>query len=147
MGLFDKAFGKETGNVTLTKPEAYAGIAVAAIGSDGDIAPEEIQRTAINLLSLKAFRRHDQRDLINTLNKVAGLIKRRGPGPIIQAAKGSLNKDEVLAAFFVATDLVLADGVVEDTEKKFLEDLTKTLMIDDETAVKIVEVVTMKNKA
>jgi hypothetical protein len=40
---------------------------------------------------------------------------------------------------------VLADGVEE--EKKFLEELRRTLELDDATAMKIVEVVVIKNRA
>ena len=147
MGLFDKVLGKESGAISLNKSEGFAAIAVAAIASDGTITSEEVDRTAIDLATLKAFRRHRMRDLVDTLNKVAGLIKRRGAGPVLQAAKEALSKEEMGGAFFVAADLMLADGVVEEQEKKFLEDLQNTLQMDHDTALKIVEVVVIKNKA
>ncbi len=147
MGLFDKVLGKENSNVTLNKAEAFAALGVAAVASDGEISPEEVHRIVLDMVTLRAFRGFDLRDLGNTLNKVAGLIKRRGVAPIIQAAKTTLNKDELLAAFFIAVDLVLADGVVENSEKKFLEELQATLQIDDATALKITEVVVIKNRA
>ncbi len=146
MGLFDKVLGKE-GELKLDKKEAFSAIALAAVASDGDVSDEEIQRTAIDLMTLKAFRRSDMRDLANTLNKVAGIAKKRGVGTAVQAAKASLGPDELAAAFFVAVDLVLADGVVEDNEKKFLEELQHTIGMDDATATKIAEVVLIKNKA
>ena len=40
---------------------------------------------------------------------------------------------------------MLADGVVEDEERKFLEYLQGTITIDDATAIKIVEVAAIKN--
>jgi len=147
MGLFDKVLGKETGSVSLDKKEAFSAIAVAAIAADGEVSPEEVQRTAIDLMTLKLFRRSDLRDLANLLNKVAGLIKKRGTGPVIEAAKAALNKEELESAFFVAVDLVLADGIVEEDEKRFLEELQKTIQMDEATATKIVEVVLIKNKA
>ncbi len=147
MGLFDKVLGKDSGDVTLSKPEAFAAIGVAAVASDGVISQEEVQRIIIDLATLKSFRNHDLRDLGNTLNKVAGLIKRRGTMPVLQAAKAALTKEELQASFFVAADLVLADGVIEPEEKKFLEDLQATLQLDDSTALKIVEAVVIKNQA
>jgi len=147
MGLFDKVLGKDDGEIKLDKKEAFGAVAVAAVASDGDVSPEEVQRIAIDLMTLKAFRKADLRDLANILNKVAGLIKKRGIGPVLQAAKNSLTKDELGAAFFVAVDLVLADGVVEENEKKFLEELQRTIGMDDATATKIAEVVVIKNKA
>lgn len=147
MGLFDKVLGKESSTVTLNKAEAFAAIGVAAVASDGEVSAEEVHRVVLDMVTLRAFRGYDLKDLGNTLNKVAGLIKRRGTAPIIQAAKATLNKDELQAAFFVAVDLVLADGVVEDSEKKFLEELQSALQIDDATALKITEVVVIKNRA
>lgn len=146
MGLFDKVLGKD-GDIKLDKKEAFGAVAVAAVASDGDVSPEEVQRIAIDLMTLKAFRKSDLRDLSNVLNKVAGLAKKRGIGPLLQAAKVSLSPEELAAAFFVAVDLVLADGVVEDNEKKFLEELQHTIGMDDNTATKIAEVVLIKNKA
>ena len=146
MGLFDKVLGKD-GEIKLDKKEAFGAVAVAAVASDGDVSPEEVQRIAIDLMTLKAFRKADLRDLANTLDKVAGLAKKRGIGPLLQAAKAALGPDELAAAFFVAVDLVLADGVVEENEKKFLEELQRTIGMDDATATKIAEVVLIKNKA
>lgn len=147
MGLFDKVLGNKNETVTLNKPESMAAIAVVAVAADGEISDEEINRVVIDLVTLRTFRRYDMRDLSNTLNKVAGLVKRRGAGPVLTAANSVLRKEEKESAFFVAADLVLADGVVEPDEKKFLEELQNTLSIDDGTALKIVEVCSIKNKA
>jgi tellurite resistance protein len=147
LGLSDRVLGKENSAVSLNKPEALAAIGVAAVASDGEVSPEEVERIVIDLATLRAFRGFDLRDLGNTLNKVAGLIKRRGMAPIIQAAKAALTKDELQAAFFVAVDLVLADGIIKEDEKKFLGDLQVTLQIDEATALKITEAVVIKNRA
>ncbi|MBI4312100.1 MAG: Tellurite resistance protein TerB [Chloroflexi bacterium] len=146
MGLFDKVLGKGDA-VSLSKPEGMAAIAIAAVAADGDISNEEVNRVAIDLATLKAFRSYDMREMGNTLNKVAGLIKRRGPAPVLAAANSILRKEEKESAFFVAADLVVADGVVEEKEREFLEELQKTLQVEDETALKIVEVVSIKNRA
>ena len=147
MGLFDKMLGKEGGAVTLNKQEAFAAVAVAMIGADGDISQEELQRTVINLASVRLFRRYDMREPAETLNRVAGTIKKRGVPPVLDAVKVALPKEQAEAAFFVAADLVMADGVVELEEKKLLEDMQRVLQIDEATATKIVEVALIKNKA
>ena len=146
MGVFDKIMGKESTALTLNKKEAYAAVAVAAVASDGEISQEEVDRAALDLFSLRPFKNSDIKDLANTLNKVAGHIKRRGMAAVLQAAKAGLSKEQMETAFFVAVDLVLADGIVEETEKKFLEDLQRTIELDDETATKIVDVVAIKNR-
>lgn len=145
MGLFDKVLGKDSSTVNLDKAEAFAAIGVATVASDGDINAEEVQRVAVDLATLKAFKKHDLKDLSNTLNKSASLIKKRGTGPVFDVVKTVLTKEEKEAAFFMAADLVLADGIVEEEEKKFLEDLQTTLVIDNAVALKIVEVAAIKN--
>ncbi len=147
MGLFDKVLGNKNEAITLNKPEGMAAIAIVAVAADGEIGEDEINRVVIDLATLRAFRRYDTRDLSNVLNKVAGLVKRRGAGPVLTAANSVLRKEEKESAFFVAADLVLADGTVEAEEKKFLEELQTTLSIDDATALKIVEVCSIKNRA
>lgn len=146
MGLFDKVLGgKDSEAIKLSKQEGFAAIAVACIAADGDVAPEEVRRTVASLATMPMFRDYDMRDLAGTLNKVAGLIKRRGPASVVQAAKGVLSTEQAVAAFFVAADLVLADGTVEPEERQFLDDLQKTLGVESTLALKIVEVISIKN--
>jgi hypothetical protein len=99
LGLFDKVFGKESGAIKLSKPEAFAAVAVAAVASDGNISPEEVQRTVTDLSTIQLFRSYDLRDLANTLNKAAGLLRRRGPAPVIEAVKAALGEEHLETAF------------------------------------------------
>ncbi len=148
MGLFDKVLGKDKGDgpVTLTKNEAFAAVAVAAIAADGSISEDEINRTAMNLAAIPMFRTYDLREMGGVLNKVAGLIKRRGAAVVMPAAKVALSKDQAEQAFFIAADLVLADGTVEKEERQFLEELRGALDVEESTSLKIVEVVVIKNR-
>jgi hypothetical protein len=41
---------------------------------------------------------------------------------------------------------VLADGVVAEAEKKFLEDMQKAMGISDDVALKVTEVLVIKNR-
>jgi len=149
VGLFDKVLGKDKGDgpITLNKNEAFAAVAVAAIASDGTISEEEVQRTAMNLAAMPVFRNHDLREMGGTLNKVAGILKKRGAGAVMPAAKLALSKEQCEQAFFLATDLLLADGVVEKEERQFLEEVRVALAVDEPMALKIVEVVVIKNRS
>ena len=145
MGLFDKVLGKkEEGPLTLNPREAFAAVAVAAVAADGVIEQSELQRLVGDLAEKKMFR--NSNDLGNTLNKVASLIQKRGAGPVVKAAGKALSGELKPTAFAMATDLLLADGEVDQEERKFLEDFQKTLGIDDATAMKIVEVMAIKNR-
>jgi tellurite resistance protein len=65
---------------------------------------------------------------------------------VLEAAAKALSPELRQTAFVLAADLVLADGVVEEKEKQFLEEFQKTLQIDPELAVKTVEVMVVKNR-
>lgn len=147
MGLFDKVLGKDSGAIKLSKQEAFAAVAIATVAADGNISQEEIHRTVTNLISINLFRKYDIRDLGNILNKMGALIGRRGPAPVMEAVKETLSPEMLETAFFVAADLALADGIVEPEEKKFLEELQQTLKIDEATALKIIDVALIKNRA
>lgn len=149
MGLFDKVLDKDKGDgpITLNKNEAFAAVAVAAIASDGTISEEEVQRTAMNLAAMPAFRDHDLREMGATLNKVAGVLKKRGAGAVMPAAKLALSKEQCEQAFFLAADLLLTDGIVEKEERQFLEEARVALAVDEPMALKIVEVVVIKNRS
>ena len=147
MGIFDKVLGKkDQGPVSLDQREAFAAVCVASVAADGVIEREEVQRIVTNLVEKQLFRSHSLDDVLSLLNKVANLIQKRGPQPVLEAAAKALSPELRQTAFVMAADLVLADGVVEQKEKEFLEAFQKTLQIDDELALKAVEVMVVKNR-
>jgi tellurite resistance protein len=147
VGLFDKVLGKkEQGPLTLNEREAFAAAALAAVAADGVIERDEAQQLIGSLTEKRLFKGHSLDDLLSLLNKMANLIQKRGVQEVIEAASKTLPAELRETAFALAADLVLADGVVEQEEKKFLEDFQKALVIKDELAVKIVEVMVVKNR-
>ncbi|MCD1294241.1 Tellurite resistance protein TerB [Methanocella sp. CWC-04] len=145
MGLFDKVFG---GNqpAKLTAPEAFTGVVLAAVASDGSISQEEGVGVISALSRMKMYRGYNEPQMKNLLEKAANTLKKQGPGAIMIAAKETLNQELRESAFAVAADLILADGVVEDEEKKFLDELQKVLGVPDDLALKIAEVMVIKNR-
>ena len=147
MGLFDKVLGKkDEGPLSLKQDEAFAAVCVMAVAADGVVENDEVRRIVMNLAGKKLFKGHRLDDLGNLLNDMAKQVQRRGTGPVMDAAKKSLPPELRETAFAMATDLVLADGDVDAKEKAFLEEFQKTLGIDDSLAVKIAEVIVIKNR-
>ncbi len=149
MGLFDRVLGKEKsdGRLALTKNEAFASVAVAAIASDGAISEDEVTRTAMNMAAMPLFRDYELKELSGVLTKVAATIRRKGVEEVLPAARQALSKEQLETAFYLASDLVLADGAVEREERQFLEELRGVLGVEEPVALKIVEVVVIKNRA
>jgi tellurite resistance protein len=147
MGLFDKVFGTQSQVYeVLTPAEAFAAITLAATASDGYLSDEEARSISATLSRMKLFRSYSN-DVINRMfDKLLGVLRREGLDTLFNLAKESLPYDLKEAAFAVAADLVLADGIVTREEQDFLNDLCHALDISRHIATQIVEVMVIKNR-
>jgi tellurite resistance protein len=145
MGLFDKVFGGSQ-PAKLSAQESFIGVALTAVAADGVITPEEAQGIFTALYRMKMFKGTNDSQMKTMFDRVLNVLKKQGAGSLIESAKETLTPEMKETAFAVAADLILADGVVEDTEKKFLDDLQKALEIKDDLALKIAEVLVIKNR-
>ena len=145
MGLFDKVFGGSQPE-KLNAQEAFTGILFATVASDGSISQEEMLSIVTILNRMKLYQGLNEKQMRAVLDKVMNILKKQGAAPIIAAAKETLQPEMKETAFAVAADLMLADGTVADEEKKLLEELQKALEIPDAQALKITEVLVIKNR-
>jgi hypothetical protein len=145
MGLFDKVFSKNTTD-ELNAPEAFAGIALCAVAADGVITEEEAISLSVNLMNRKLYNGYSDREMRTVFNKLITIINSEGVNNLMEKSAKALPEDLRQTAFAVTTDLLLADGVMANSEKKFLEQLQKNLQLTDEVALKIAEVISIKNK-
>ncbi|OUC13443.1 MAG: Tellurite resistance protein TerB [Alkalinema sp. CACIAM 70d] len=132
--------------ITLSPAEAFAAITIVAISSDGYLADEEIDTITASLARMHLFRTNSTETMRCMYDKLFGIMRRDGITVLLQAAKESLPFELREAAFAVATDLVLADGMMTQDEQLFLNELCKILEIAKETASKIVEVMMIKSR-
>ena len=146
MGMFDSMLGGMQGSSRLNEREAFAGILLAASACDGHIADDEVQSLVTALIRMKLYSRFSDRDFNKMLNKLVGIIKRKGVETLLDACAESLPESLDKAAFTNAVNIVLADGIVEPEEKEFIEDLKDALGIDDKTCKSIIRVMVIKNK-
>ncbi|VTR97545.1 tellurite resistance TerB family protein [Tuwongella immobilis] len=146
MGLFDNIFGGHSANKSLTKAESFAGILLCAVASDGHISDEEASGLVTIIARMKLFENWSGDKFNNMMNRLIGMLKREGLDKFLAKATETLPDELRDTAFANACDLVLADGVVEDEEKDFLDKLQKSLDINGDTALDIVQVMIIKNR-
>jgi hypothetical protein len=146
MGLFDNLFGSSSSNKSLNKQEAFAGILLGACACDGHIAEEEVHSLFTTTERMKLFEGMNANKWNSMMDVLIKILKREGVEKMVQKCAAGLPEDLRDTAFANACDIVLADGVVEDEEKDFLDSLQKYLEIDGDTALTIVEVMILKNK-
>lgn len=145
MGLFDSMFGGGAPK-ELTKQDAFAGILLAANASDGHISDEEVQGFVTILLRMKLYRDMPGPKIKQMIDRMISLIKKKGAEPAMEACAQVLPEELHNAVFANTCDLILADGVVEDEEKAFIEKLRAALGMSGDDAQMIAQVMVWKNQ-
>lgn len=146
MGVFNQVFGTASDvRLAMNSAEAFAAICLVAIAADGYLSKSEETEVTLRLSRMRLFQdateslEHIQASLISRL-------KKHGPQALIESARAALPPSLAPTAFAIAVDLVFADGIVSAEERTFIDDLRHILVISDELALKIVEVITIKNQ-
>lgn len=151
MGIFNQVFRPTTDNakIAMNSAEAFAAICLVAIASDGYLSESEEAEMKMRLSRMRLFKdiiEGSENGLDRIQDYLASGLKKYGPNELINSAKAVLPPDLAPTAFTIAADLVFADGTVSAEEQAFIDDLRRILAIPDDLALKIVEVMTIKNQ-
>jgi uncharacterized membrane protein YebE (DUF533 family) len=145
MGVFEKALQEQQPEtVALTPAQAFAAIIVGTATADGTIGPEETARIDQVFGSTRLFQPPAE-PLKAVLAEVMRLMQQYGEDTIVGLAAKVLPPPLHAPAFAAAVDLVLADGQAGVPERSFIDALRAQLEIDEPLALKIVEVMLIKN--
>ena len=147
MGLFDKLTGaRRQSQATLGPAESFAAIALISVAADGYAADSELQAIGTTLSRMQLFRSYPNDVMKKMFDRLLSILQREGVDALFNSAMAGLPHDLKETAFAVATDIVLADGEVTAEEEKLLNDLYHALEISEELALKIIDVMLIKNK-
>ena len=148
MGLFNKVTDIDTSmnGTRLSPAEAFACVALVAIAADGYLSEQESQDMTMMLSRMRLFESYSKDLLHSLLDKLLRMLKQYGPETLISQAKAAMPPDLRDTAFAIATDLVLSDRTVTPQEQAFLDDLYRILEVPGDTALQIVQVMTIKNR-
>ncbi|MBN9522200.1 tellurite resistance TerB family protein [bacterium] len=145
MGLFDDALG---GNkpAALTKEVAFIGILMLADYSDGTVSDDEMQAFVTAVSRMKLYRDLNGDQINRIIDRGNKHIKREGPEEALKQFAAALPENLHRAAFANAVNQVLADGVVEEEEKAFINDLRRALGLSGDDAQMIAKAMMWKNQ-
>lgn len=147
MGIFNKVFKAEAETkLAMNSSEAFAAICLVAIASDGYLSDAEEAEMNMRLSRMRLFQNATEESLLQMKNYLIDGLKKHGPNELVKSAKAALPPKLAPTAFTMAVDLVFADGTVSREEQAFVDDLRHLLQISDDLALKIVEVMTIKNQ-
>ncbi|MGQ0536435.1 MAG: tellurite resistance TerB family protein [Methanobacteriota archaeon] len=144
MGIFDKVLG--SGSEKLNAREGFCGIALCAISADGVITEEEAFGLTNALARMRLYQGISEREFRGMFAKLVSTARAKGVEPLLSEAAAAVPPELRPTAFAVATDLLMADGHVAPDEKRFLEKIQKSLDVPDDLAVKIADVIRIKNQ-
>jgi uncharacterized tellurite resistance protein B-like protein len=143
MGWFNNTTTEES---KLTKEEAYAGILLGAIASDGEIVEEEVMGLVGNMLRMQMFAGWSDREFNRTFRRLGAELKKTGMDTFTSRLVEALPGDMRQTAFVNACDLVMADGKVLKEEERFIDHLVRHLSIEPDFARQTIEILTVKNR-
>ena len=79
------------------------------------------------------------------MDRLMGVLKRGGPEKLLDKSFPAVPPELRETAFANACDIVLVDGIVEDDEKEFIDNLMIKFEMDRKRAKTIVQVMVHKN--
>lgn len=147
MGMFDKILGgRSSEDAPYSKQEAFAAIMLATVAADGHVSDEEVDGFNAVINRMKLFQMQSVSEHKAMIDKLLGMLKRSGATSLLEKGAGCLPAELRETAFAVAGDFVFADGNVEAGEMAVLEKLQAALQVPEQQALKILEVLEIKNR-
>jgi tellurite resistance protein len=126
---------------------AFIALLIGAMDASGHMSAEEAARAHHIIWSMRRFRHRSGETVGRKIECVRTLIERYGSSAVIEASAKNIPTRLRGPVFAVATDLVLVDGRLERSEKRFLHGLAAHLRLASTNARQILDVIRVKNSA
>lgn len=146
MGMFDDILGNFGAPQAFGPQEGFAGVLLATAANDGHLADEEMSAMFNTILRMKLYQSMPEQRFKSLIDRLVGILKRNGPEELMRLAVDKVPPELRETCFASATDMILSDGVVEQSERDLMQQLMISLQIDSNRAKTIVQVMVIKNK-
>jgi len=146
MGMFDDLLGNFGTPQAFGPQEGFAGVLLATAANDGHLADEEMSAMFNTLTRMKLYQAMPEQRFKGMIDRLVGVLKRNGPEELMRQSVDVVPPELRETCFASATDMILSDGVVEQTERDLMQELMIKLQIDSNRAKTIVQVMVIKNK-
>lgn len=125
---------------------AFSSVIVFAMNADEEISEEEELEAFITLNGMNLFQDYSDEDMAAIFEDVSELLEEQSAEELFNSVTEVLSPEMRETAFAVATDIILADGVLTPAEKNYLSDIAQKLEIPKQTAQTIMDVMVIKNR-
>ncbi len=143
MDKYDKFFNSEkTLKESLSPEEAVASIAVITAAADSSLEDVDIEFLVDILWGFEIFEEYSDEDLLEMLDKLLNLAKKKGIGALFNTANNQLEDELLLEDAFAAGVSVILDEEemhIPTTKMPLLKSLQHGLELENEEAEEIIE--------
>jgi uncharacterized tellurite resistance protein B-like protein len=129
----------------MKKDQAFFGLLAAATEADGFVAEEERDELIAICHRTPFFDGHSSDELKRMHAALAPRLVKKKLADLTQHAARSVPKNLRISVFSHVLDLIMADRVVLQSERQFLERLQTLLEISDDDAGRIARIIKAKN--
>ncbi len=145
MSIFDKAISQsDASNPISSEYEGFLALLYAGITSDGKTSSSEINLALDIMIHKKMFAGADTHEWLQRMKSLFEAVG--SEEKIINFAADRISTSLRSMVFANIVDMILSDGEVTQSEKRTLELMQRSLKISDDLALKIIEVIVIKNK-
>lgn len=109
MSLFGKIFQAVTEEVKLNEQESFAGIALAMAGADGNVGRGEWDEIVNYMNRLSIYDSYSGSAFDKLFDKLFRILKKEGPGSLVEKSAAALPSDLRLTAFACAVDIATSE--------------------------------------
>lgn len=131
----------------LTVDDAFIALFIAAMHANDHMSAAEAARAQHLIWSMKRFRRKSGETVGRVIERMRQFVSEHGAGTVLASAARAVPGRLRLSAFALTADLLLADGTIEPTERRFLNGLAADLRLDADEARWVVDAMLVKNRA
>jgi len=126
--------------------EAFAAIALAAVGCDGQLGREEALALRSHLEFRTPFRDASEQAMGELFDGLLTQLREQGVSSLIVSAASALSASQRETALALAAHLVFADRQVQPEEQAFLQELSGVLSLAPDRAETILEVIAVLHR-
>ena len=130
----------------MTPSEAFAAVALVAVGCDGNLGQEEARALRHQLEGRHPYRELSDEAMGQLFDGLLAQLREQGWRPMLRRAIAALSPPQQETALAVAVHLVLSDRQLGEEEQQLLEELAALITLPRERSHTIIDAIRVLNR-
>lgn len=130
----------------MTPSEAFAAVALIAVGCDNCLSREEARSLRLQLEGRSPYRDYSEEAMGQLFDALLTRMREDGWRPLLRAAIEALTPAQQETALAMAAHLVLSDRQLDQEEQELLQEMAALLELPQERSQVIIDVICVLNR-